>query len=283
MTERILTGRRSPLKRYGGKGRIAHRLIPHFARAALYVEPFFGGGSVFYALPPGAYARHAVNDLDHSVVTFFRVLRDRPDDLLRVCALTPYAREEFRLALESSDDPLEEARRVWVRSRQGYAGEAFSVGQWGRSVASNAPWRPSANDDLLREFFALADRLRSVEIDSIDAAEFVARWASPDAFVYADPPYVQETRNSGRNYLHEMTDEDHARLAASLHEAAAKGARVAVSGYDCDLYARLFAGWRRVDLDVVLAARVGESRRRTECLWLSYGEEIQRDLFGGAR
>lgn len=96
---------------------MAPYLVPHFAPARVYAEPFFGAGSVFYRIPPGTYEREAVNDLDASLVTFFRVLRDRTDELLRACELTPYARDEFAAALAHSDDPLEEARRVWVRHR----------------------------------------------------------------------------------------------------------------------------------------------------------------------
>ena len=68
-----------PIKRNGAKGRVAHLLVPYFAPAKVYAEAFFGAGSVFYRIPPGTYEREAVNDLDASLVTFFRVLRD-PDD-----------------------------------------------------------------------------------------------------------------------------------------------------------------------------------------------------------
>ena len=38
------------------------------------------------------------NDLDGEVVNFFRVLRDQPDELIRRIALTPFSREELRVA-----------------------------------------------------------------------------------------------------------------------------------------------------------------------------------------
>lgn len=100
-----------PIKRNGAKGKVAPYLVPHFAPARVYAEAFFGAGSVFYRLAPDVYERIAVNDLDRSIVTFFRVLRDRTDDLVRACEFTPYARDEFIAALERSDDDLEEARR----------------------------------------------------------------------------------------------------------------------------------------------------------------------------
>ena len=42
--------------------------------------------------------------------------RDQPDELVKVCALTPFAREEFELSLLEGGDSLERARRVLIRS-----------------------------------------------------------------------------------------------------------------------------------------------------------------------
>jgi DNA adenine methylase len=114
--------------------------------------------------------------------------------------------------------------------------------------------------------------LRRVEIDHIDGAEFVARWAHAGTFVYADPPYVASSRK-GSQYAHEMSDVAHRALAAALHAAVERGARVAVSGYRSTLYAGLYKGWRRVEFTV--DPKVGQKgrakgRTRTECLWMSY-------------
>ena len=54
--------------------------------------------------PKARYIRVAVNDLDASLVTFFRVLRDQPDELTRLCSLTPYSRSEFAAALVRSNE-----------------------------------------------------------------------------------------------------------------------------------------------------------------------------------
>ncbi len=259
-----------PLIRYGGKGKNAHLLVPHFARARVYAEPFFGAGSIFFKLPVGTYERESVNDLDASLVTFFRVLRDRPADLIRACELTPCARDEFAAALEHSDDELEEARRVWVRSRQGFAGQAKTVGDWGRCPGESAEWTPAKVSRKLAELTRYADRLRGVSIDSIDGVEFVAKWGGPGTFVYCDPPYVAESRK-GTSYVHEMDTEHHRRLGTALHAAVARGAKVAISGYPSALYDELFGSWRRAVFDVALhGTRDAGAQRRTETLWMSY-------------
>src|SRR3546814_12572300 len=62
-------------------------------------------------------------------MTFWRGLRDRPDELERVCPLTPHSRAELAEAadLDVADD-LERARRVWVRLPQGRAGQLTKTG-----------------------------------------------------------------------------------------------------------------------------------------------------------
>lgn len=116
---------RTPFPYVGGKANIAKRMLPYLAvEQPVYVEPFFGAGGVFFAKPPAA--TEYINDLNGDVVNFFRVLRDYPDELIYLCQLTPYARDEyFRCRdeewpdLETHDGRLEAARRFFVLARQG--------------------------------------------------------------------------------------------------------------------------------------------------------------------
>jgi site-specific DNA-adenine methylase len=110
----------------------------------VYVEPFFGSGAVLFAKAPAVH--EVVNDLDGNVVCFFRVLRDRPEELARACCLTPYARDEFRAALLSGDDldELERARRFFVRLTQGF-GKVSGHPRWGgRRACGEGPTTPAA-------------------------------------------------------------------------------------------------------------------------------------------
>src|SRR5690348_9277059 len=87
---------------------------------SIYVEPCLGAGAVFFAKAPVEH--EILNDLDGALVAFFRALREQPDELVRLCELTPYARAE----LEASDpddpsiDDLERARRWWVTVNQSF-------------------------------------------------------------------------------------------------------------------------------------------------------------------
>lgn len=48
-----------------------------------------------------------VNDIDEEIVNFFRILRDRSDELERAIEFTPFSRSEYKAAYEPSYNDLE--------------------------------------------------------------------------------------------------------------------------------------------------------------------------------
>lgn len=114
------------------------------------------------------------------------------------------------------------------------------------------------------------DRLRGVVIENKCGLALMVQHDNPKALHYCDPPYVHGTRTAWggggarSGYEHEMTDEDHRKLAQCLHGLEGK---VLVSGYASDLYdGELFKGWRRVER----AALADGARKRTEVLWMNF-------------
>jgi DNA adenine methylase len=85
-----------PVTYYGGKTTIAARIVSLLPRHRHYVEPFAGSLAVLLAKPPSPM--ETVNDIDRDLMTFWRVLRERPADLGRACVMTPHSRREARHA-----------------------------------------------------------------------------------------------------------------------------------------------------------------------------------------
>lgn len=82
--------------------------------------------------------------------------------------------------------------------------------------------------------------------------------------IYADPPYLPETRTSRARYRHEYTVDDHRRLIDVLRTVPAN---VMISGYPSALYDELLADWRSIQFQVM--TRGGG---RTEQLWMNFSE-----------
>jgi DNA adenine methylase len=261
---------RPALRWHGGKWRLAPWILSHFPAHRCYVEPYGGGASVLLRKAPSD--AEVYNDLDGDVVTLFRVLRDaaQSDRLVRLLRLTPFARAEFEGAYEPTEDPVERARRLVVRSYMGFGSSALATHATGfRDYSKSHQRRRYPAGDWANYpacLTAVVERFRAVIVDDRDALEVIARHDSPDTLFYVDPPYVLSTRGSARGvrqkYSHEMTDDDHRQLAGVLHGLRGP---VVLSAHPSPLYTDLYAGWSSVSRGHMADG----AKPRVEVLWLN--------------
>lgn len=256
---------KSPITWFGGKSRMASKIIQHFPSHQTYCEPFGGSGAVLLAKDPSPV--EVYNDIHGELVNLFRVLREPSlfEQLQVKVSKTLYARGEFELAKESSDDPVERARRFLVRQRQSHGGLGKT---WSYSIGDSSLGMSSAVRRWLAGIERLSsvhDRLKSVQIEQDDWMSVVKRYDSPRTLFYVDPPYIPDTRVNG-GYQHEMGEDNHYDLVTHLLNVQGM---VVLSGYEHAMYKPLEdAGWSRQDYDV--RAYTSDRRAtRTESLWLS--------------
>lgn len=254
---------RPPFPYYGGKMSVADRIVDLLPPHRHYVEPFAGSLSVLLAKP--AVAFETVNDIHAELMTFWRVLRARPAELQRVCALTPHSRAEYAAAADlAAGDELETARRVWVRLSQSRSGLLGKTG-WRHYIdpAGSSSSMPDYLDGYVGRLAAAAERLHSVSLECRPALEVIESFGrSAEVCLYVDPPYLGSTRN-GTNYAHEMAAADeHEQLLEALLRAEAA---VVLSGYASDLYDAALVGWSRLEIST-FNGNAG-TRARTEVVW----------------
>lgn len=65
---------RTPITYYGGKQQLASTILGMIPAHRVYVEPFFGGGAVFFA--KGKSYLEVINDINDNLVTFYEVCQD---------------------------------------------------------------------------------------------------------------------------------------------------------------------------------------------------------------
>ena len=65
---------RTPITYYGGKQSIKNHIIPLIPEHRVYVEPFFGGGTIFFEKGPSYL--EVINDINHNVVNFYEVMQN---------------------------------------------------------------------------------------------------------------------------------------------------------------------------------------------------------------
>lgn len=88
-------------------------------------------------------------------------------------------------------------------------------------------------------------------------------------FVYADPPYLPETRRRARVYRFDYCSEDHEALLTWLRSLSCM---VMVSGYRSALYDSELADWERTDFIAKTHAGV-----RVESVWMNYSPVALHD------
>jgi DNA adenine methylase len=271
-----------PFPYFGAKGTIAEQIVALLPAHEHYVEPYCGSLAVLLAKRPSKM--ETVNDLDEDLVTFWRVLRDRPADLAQRCALTPHSRVEYQNCRydQTPADDLERARRVWLLLTQGRGGTLGSLTGWRHFVVprGSSIGMPGYLDGYVERLAPAAERLHDVSLECLPALELIEKYGrDAEVLLYVDPPYLGSTRAG--LYRHEMkTDAEHRALAEALQACSAA---VIVSGYPSDLYDReLFAGWDRHTIATMTGN--GAEKARTEVLWsnVPLGQQLELFTAGGA-
>jgi len=253
-----------PLRYPGSKWNIVDWIISFMPEHHAYLEPFIGGGSVLFSKKPVGY--ETINDLNGDVVNLFKVIREQPERLAEIVAYTPYSRAEFDMAWECSEniDELERARIFLVKCWQGFGARLSSKPGWSCEVKPGGRYNSIVNrwNRVPEAIMFATNRLKNVQIENMDAIKLIKRYQNDEILIYADPPYLSQTRTGGKYYSNEMADDKHIELLETLKKH--KGP-VLLSGYDSDLYNNLLKGWTKKQLSTTTE----KGQTRIETLWLN--------------
>ena len=253
---------KSILRYPGSKWNLANRIVGMIPPHKSYLEPFFGSGAVLFTKKRSSI--ETINDLDNEIVNLFKVIRERPDDLKHVIKFTPYSREEYNNAfLIETDDPIERARLLLVKSLQSHGFRVTEKSGWKNDVQGREKAYCVEHFNQVPQLIEeVTARLKMVQIENMDAIELIKRFNYSNVFMNLDPPYVLSTRTR-KQYRHEMSDSDHARLLETIVDSKAK---ILISGYQHDMYDFYLKDWNKVTYD----ATAEHGLKRKEVIWYNY-------------
>ena len=250
------------LKYPGAKNRLAEWICGFIPEHEVYVEPYFGSGAIFFNKPPARI--ETINDLDGNVVNYFRVIREKPEELARMLALTPFSREEYynSCIFDENDSDIEKARKFAVRCWQGFGSSNVYRNGFRSSQRRTSPHTTKEWGGLPESLIEASQRLQNAQIEQLPALEILKRYDTEDVFIYVDPPYLHGTR---KNYLykHEMEDDEHIQLLEALKNHPGK---IMLSGYESELYNTILAGWHKEQKKTQAEAGI----QRVETIWMNY-------------
>lgn len=235
----------------------------------IYTEAFGGAAGVLLR-KPRSYAE-VYNDLDGDVVNFFRVLRDPAtrEQLELLLSLTPYARAEFDLAWEPTDDAIERARRTAIRAQMGFGSAGATMGSTGLRTDTKRKHTTAQMDwaGYPAAVAAAGQRFTGVLIENRPAIDVLQQHDTPETLHFIDPPYVHDTRvlRSQGGYRHELSDDDHEDLLEAILNLEGY---VVLCGYESELYNIKLCGWEKHSTDARISAGRGTTMRQ-EVVWLN--------------
>lgn len=270
------------LKWVGGKGRLVdtlRELMPYELDRLQLVEPFLGGGAVFFALEP---RRAALSDTNAALINTYEVVRDRVDELVgqlkgleashspELYALT---RENFNRSqlIRSAEQAVKQAARFIYLNRTCFNG-VWRVNGDGKF---NVPMGDYKNPTICDEetLYAASKLLRTPILFTGDFDRALQRkWYGPSDFIYLDPPYepINETSNFTSYAQGGFSQEDQRRLHDTMRELTQTGAFIMQSNSDTPFIRGLYKDFR---IEAISAPRsVGGSRSASEVVILNYDE-----------
>lgn len=185
---------KTPITYYGGKQKLSRQIIDIMPSHKIYVEPYFGGGAVFFAKSPSSV--EVINDHDERLMTFYRQVVDNFDNLQVRIRKTLCSESEWLKARrifygggknKAADVPeIDIAWSVWVMCNMSYSASPNCGWKWDN--AASTPRMLEAKREAFTS--AIHDRLATVQISCRDAIDVIEQRDTPDTFFYVDPPYV---------------------------------------------------------------------------------------------
>jgi DNA adenine methylase len=261
---------------------IAKRL-PSQDSWARYVEPFVGGGAVFFWIRQNFPHRECrIADQNPLLMNTYLVVRDAVEELvpaLRVHAKKHSPQHYYAVRRMKPSDVVEQAALFIYLNRVCYNG-LWRVNRRGEfNVPLGRYENPRIVDD--KNLRQVSRALRRVEIRCVDFEKAVGDCDSSD-LVYFDPPY-QPLSSTSRFTAYTSNGfglEEQARLARVFQRLRRKGAFVILSNSDAEIVSRLYQNLSpKPALDRVRVSRSinskGEGRGAINEL-LIYGRSAER-------
>ena len=264
---------RPPFAYIGAKTKLLQWIYQFFPDHVTFVDVFGGTGVVTFNKIPSK--NDVYNDINGRIVNFYSVLRDEYSRqiLQDLISLTPYSRREFQNCKEPVDDPIEDARRFYVRQNQSFSGGGTSFGFF--KGDQNSPFLGFRKlwDGLLIE------RLEQIVFECLPFESIFQNYDMETTLFYCDPPYIDTA--DYKAHCIRYSEDDHKKLIECLLNL--KGFAI-MSNYENDLNKPLLdAGWhleKKENCCRFTNNRDCAEKDRTECLYLSPRVmEQQRRLF----
>lgn len=241
------------LKWAGGKTQMLGDLLPKVPSSyGRYIEPFLGGGAMFFALQP---EQAVIADSNPELINLYRQVANHVDDV--ICQLKKYENtQEMFYAVRGQDWTMlpeaEAAARTIFLNKTCFNG-LYRVNKKGQF---NVPFGKYKNPKICDEegLKAASAALKKAKIVCGDYLLVLEHYAQPGDFVFLDPPYlpISEYSDFKRYTKEQFYEEDHVELAKMVKTLHERGCHVILTNSNHPLVHELYAAFT---IDVIQTKR----------------------------
>jgi DNA adenine methylase len=251
LAKRINGGHKPPepfVKWAGGKSQLIDQYSGFFPpKFNKYLEPFVGGGAVFFHLKP---KKAILSDSSGDLMDCYTIIKKNVNKLIDI--LKRYQAKHsknffYKIRDDYNDQILNNIERVAAfiyLNKTGFNG-LYRVNRKGEF---NVPFGDYKNPTIFDEnnLFAVSKLLKNTELYTI-SFERVLEYARSGDFVYLDPPYYPLNKTSKfTSYTKDaFLEEEQKKLAEVFRQLNKRGAKVMLSNSDTKFIKKLYKGFRR--------------------------------------
>lgn len=233
------------LKWAGGKTQMLDELMPRVPKTyGKYIEPFFGGGALFFALKP---ENAIISDSNPELINMYLQVAHHLDDVISYLQKYENTSEMFYNVRSQNWQTLpkaEAAARTIFLNKTCFNG-LYRVNKNGQF---NTPFGKYKNPKICDvEALRLAsETLKTAEIICGDYYLVLDNYAKPGDFVFLDPPYLPISQNSDfKRYTKEQFYEsDHVELSKMIDELHERGCYVLLTNSNHPLVQKLYEQYK---------------------------------------
>lgn len=265
--ERLCAHSRPLLKWAGGKTQLLSEITAKMPKQyGRYIEPFFGGGALFFSVKP---SNGVIADSNPELINLYRAVADDVDAVIEQLAHYRNEQDEF-YAVRAQDwtclAPSVAAARTIYLNKTCFNG-LYRVNRKGQF---NVPFGRYKNPKILdvRALEAASYLLRETTIVDGDYKTVLHEHANAGDFVFLDPPYLPVSKYADfKRYTKEQFyEEDHLELAVEIERLHELGCHVILTNSNHPLVHEKYA---KFSIEVV------QTKRHISCNGLGRtGEDV---------
>ena len=230
------------LKWAGGKTQMLSDLLPKVPFSyGRYIEPFLGGGAMFFALQP---ENAIIADSNPELINMYRQVSDHVDDVIQYLEQYENTKERFYAVRSQKWEALpaaEAAARTIFLNKTCFNG-LYRVNKKGDF---NVPYGKYANPRICDRdaLYSASAVLKKAEILCSDYFLVLEHYAKEGDFIFLDPPYlpVSEYSDFKRYTKEQFYEEDHVELAKIIMRLHERGCHVILTNSNHPLVHELYA------------------------------------------